>query len=192
MARTTFEATSVTLFGGAGEYERAVPGFSYRVRLARGESIELTTGEKFAELEGLFAVYLDTEPAAPIKEDAVGVIGYHEKLSSWDEVVPSSYSLQVGVSRPTFDELLFAARYGRIPERLSVDVDGMEYGSAPDGSTKKWDNKASSHLKISSFSFVLPLIVRYPPMTSCRAFHPRKGCQPRGDSSTNCYGASIK
>jgi hypothetical protein len=42
---------------------------------------------------------------------------------------------------------------------MHIEVEGMEYDWRPDGRGKKWDNKASQHLKITSFDFTLPLFL---------------------------------
>jgi hypothetical protein len=167
MALTSFEAVSVALFGGAGERQRNAPALSYAVRLADGESIEITTGEKFDDLKGQFVVSLDTEEAPPVREDATGLIAYHEAHGGDDYSFPASYTIQIWVPRATFDELLSAARFGRMPSKMTIETKGMDYDWQPDGSGKKWDNKKSRYLKIDSFGFELPL------------YHPAVGNFPR-------------
>jgi hypothetical protein len=158
MAIITFEAISAALFGGAGEY--ATPGLSYRVRLGREQSITLTTDEKFAELDGSITLYPDdTEAAFKAEEKAIGVFGYFAAQSDFEYSFPANYLVQVTVPRAHFDQLVAAARYGRIPSDLSVDVEGMSYDWQPDGSGKKWDNKATDHLSVSSFKYTLPFFV---------------------------------
>src|SRR5213079_54845 len=109
MALVTFEAISISLLGGAGEYERAVPRLSYEVRLAQEQSVQLTTNEKFNDLEGHCVVYADTESAPPIRENATGLISYHPAQEDYS----SNYYIQVWVSRASLDELLAVARIGR-------------------------------------------------------------------------------
>lgn len=74
--------------------------------------------------------------------------------------LPASYDLRVLVPKGKFDELLAAARLGRLPSAISIEVEGMDYGGAPDGSHKKWNNKAFPQLDIVSFSFSLPLVTQ--------------------------------
>jgi hypothetical protein len=162
MAQATFEAISAALLGSAGAHERASPGLSYDVRLARGESISLATGENFAELRGYLRVYPDTDPRR--REDkATGFIAYLEAQTAVRDSSPPSYLLQVWLPRVYFDELVSAARHGRIPSKMLVDIDGMEYDWRPNGRGKKWDNTESQHLKVDSFDFTLPLFL--PPST---------------------------
>ena len=156
MATATFEATSAELLGSAGAHERASPGLSYDVRLGRGESIKLTTYENFSELEGHLRLYPDTDPRRA-EDKPTGFIAYVEAQGIVDE--PPSYLIQVWLPTVYFDELVSAARHGRIPSKMHIEVEGMEYDWRPDGSGKKWDNKASQHLKVTSFDFTLPLFL---------------------------------
>lgn len=45
-----------------------------------------------------------------------------------------------------------------MPSEISIDVSGMTYDWQPDGSGKKWDNKSSPEVPISSIRFFIPLI----------------------------------
>ncbi len=162
MAQATFEATSAALLGSAGAHERASPGLSYDVRLGRGESISLTTSENFADLQGHLRLYPDTDPRRG-QDKATGFIAYLEARSAVHDSCPPSYLIQIWVPDVYFDELVSAARHGRIPSNMHVDIEGMDYDWQPDGSGKKWDNKESQHLKVTSFDFTLPLFL--PPST---------------------------
>ena len=71
---------------------------------------------------------------------------------------PASYIVEILLFDTQLNELLAAARCGRAPSRISVDVEGMEYDWQPDGSGKKWDNKASPHLRIVSARFTVPVV----------------------------------
>ena len=155
MAKATFEATSAEFLGSAGALERASPGLSYDVRLARGESIKLTTGENFAELHGHLRLYPDTDPRRA-EDKPTGFIAYVEAQGVDDS---PSYLIQVWLPTVYFDELVSAARHGRIPSKMHIEVEGMNYDWRPDGSGKKWDNKATQHLKVTSFDFTLPLFL---------------------------------
>src|SRR5437588_1796258 len=125
MAIITFEAISAVLFGGAGEYERSTPGLSYGVRLGPEQSVTLTTDEKFSELDGSLTLYPDdTNSAFKAEEKRIGVFGYFAAQSDFDYSFPANYLIQVNVPRAHFDQLVAAARYGRIPSDLSVDVEG--------------------------------------------------------------------
>jgi hypothetical protein len=159
MATATFEATSAELLGSTGAFERASPGLSYDVRLGRGESINLSTCENFADLQGHLRLYPDTDPRRA-EGKPTGFIAYVEAQGVVDQ--PSSYLIQVWLPTVYFDELVSAARHGRIPSKMHIEVEGMEYDWRPDGSGKNWDNKASQHLKVTSFDFTLPLFLPLP------------------------------
>jgi hypothetical protein len=161
MAIVTFEALSAGLYGGAGEYERATPGLYYHVRLARGESITLTTRENFKDLEITFNVVPSGAPAPPIKGDATGLMSYHPAIDDYD-YISANCSIQVWVPSAHFVELVAAARNGRVPARLNITVEKMSYDNSPDGSGKKWDNQTESTLHVASFSYSLPLVASPP------------------------------
>jgi hypothetical protein len=156
MAKATFEATSAEFLGSAGALERASPGLSYDVRLARGESIKLTTGESFAELQGHLRLYPDTDPRRA-EDKPTGFIAYVEAQGDVDD--SPSYLIQVWLPTVYFDELVSAARHGRIPSKMNIEVEGMSNDWRADGRGKKWDNKATQHLKVTSFDFTLPLFL---------------------------------
>lgn len=57
-----------------------------------------------------------------------------------------------------FDELLAAARLGRLPSDITIEVEGMGYIVPPHGEGLKWDNKALPQLDIVDVDFIVPLI----------------------------------
>src|SRR5438876_926297 len=117
MAQATFEVTSAALLGSAGAYERASTGLSYDVRLERGESISLTTGENLANLQGHLKVYPDTDPRRR-QDKATGFIAYLDAQGSVHDSFPRNYLIQVWLPSVYFDELVSAALHGRIPSKL--------------------------------------------------------------------------
>lgn len=148
-----FDAISVTLDNLFGD----LPRLTYQVHLTRHHYVELATGEKFTDLNGSVTILRDvgnsTEP-----QEGIGSMRYFAPFrDSIEGPIPGAYGLEAHVAPFTFDELLAAARIGRLPSFL-VDVEGMKFNGLPDGSGKNWDNKAYPRLKITSMRFTLPLI----------------------------------
>lgn len=156
MAIVNFEAFSAELFASMGEFEKKSPGLSFGVRLAQRESIKLASGEKFEDLDGRVTVLPDTEAPG---EDQKGFGTLHHFAACDDDFdpFPPSFIVQTVLPKHQFNELLSAAKLGRVPSVISVDIEGMEYDWQPDGSGKKWDNKTSPKLDVKSVRFNVPL-----------------------------------
>lgn len=89
-----------------------------------------------------------TKPEAT--EDAIDLLSYIEPISSSDGFLDSGASYQATCQLPSeqIDELIAAARIGRLPASFDISVEGpgIEYGWEPDGSGMEWDNKNHNHL----------------------------------------------
>jgi hypothetical protein len=140
------------------------PRLSYEVRLAKDEMIELSSGFSIIDKENPFEKEENRKNYRPLKgsllilaqndEPSEGGIG---RIIYWpaDGAVSfvDTYSVEVLVPKVTVDELLAAAHLGRLPSRIGIKVEGIDYGWAPDGSIKKWDNKAFPELDVISVDF---------------------------------------
>lgn len=151
VAIVTFVLDSAQISLGVGKFERDGPLLSFGVRLKRGEAVELTTGEKFGDLVGRLNLF-NGQPQPPLPEGSVGRVDYFK--GNDDESAPPSYVVSVWLSQLKFDELLNAARLGRLPSEVVVDVDGISL----DG--ERWDNAKLPRLTmVESVSFSVPLFI---------------------------------
>ena len=161
MAIIYFEAISadlsVDLSVSVGECERKHPILSFRVRLFQRESIMLSSDEKFENLVGRVTVLPDVGDSQE-NQNAFGALQYFAAHDDYIDPFPPSFIIQTTISANQFDKLLSAAKLGRIPSEISVDIEGMEYDWQPDGSGKKWDNKTSPRLPVNSIRFSVPLV----------------------------------
>lgn len=155
MAIIDFEAISADLSIGIGETEGSY--LSFRVRLSGNESVTLSTGESFDDLNGRVTVKPDRGEQRE-QEKQVGSVHYLEAFDDDIHPQPASYIVQATLPPNRFIELLSAAQFGRVPSEISVSIEGMEYDWQPDGSGKKWDNKNSPYLPVSSVNFLVPLL----------------------------------
>jgi hypothetical protein len=157
MAIIEFEAISANLFASVGDFKEKYPVLSFRVRLAQGESMNLTSGEMFGELDGQVTVFPETTEAQE-QLSGFGTLRYFAAIDDDFHSYPPNFIIQAALHMRQFEQLLSAAKLGRIPSEISVDVEGMEYDWRPDGSGKKWDNKASPRLPVNSVRFSVPLV----------------------------------
>ena len=133
MAGIEFVATSARYYTSVGEYQNSAPGLSYGVRLADGEAMELATGENFKELEGNVSLRTSAT-SVPLHVKQVGTFHYFEGHADPFEPSGPSYIVEVVVTAQQLNDLLVAARTGRIPSQIFVHVENMEYDWRPDGS----------------------------------------------------------
>ena len=89
----------------------------------------------------------------------IGTLTYSEETELDIATYPASYEVEAWIGPSHFDQLLRAARQGKMPSSMRVDVagDGIKYGWEPDGSGKDWDNKEKPQLAVICISIVLPL-----------------------------------
>lgn len=179
VAMVSFEPTGANL-GVADKYQDQLV-LSYRVQLARiyphrasRESITLSTEEKFEDLDSRISVLAETNELKNVDdrlhdrhllEDGEKGIGFIQYVPAFSDDLGlycrASCGVRVFVPKVTFDELLASARLGRLPSHISVEVEGMQYDWQPDGSGKKWDNKAFPELAVTSISFgTVPLVAQ--------------------------------
>jgi len=133
---------------------------SYSVVAQRRRDVRLATEEQFGALEGSVTLQRAEEPNT---DKAVGVLRYLRAFESRDglESEPASYAVHCAISPLQFDELVIAARAGRLPSLIALEVagEGGEMGWEPDGSGFEWDNKTHPGLAIAEIGFILPLVL---------------------------------
>lgn len=158
-----FITSEATLSLGVGGSESKSPCLSYSVRQGLFEdSVELATGQTLQDLSGEITISADFDKRLPVQDNSIGVMKYFE-ASEFDLCDhPLSYSIEVVVPETLREELIFAARSGRLPSELLVEVDEDEHISRvsqtdPDDDRLKWDNKIVGSLNVKSAKFILPL-----------------------------------
>lgn len=130
----------------------------YRVALHYSNHVRLSTGEDLRKLEGKVFLWPSDSPSIT-EESPFGWLCYIEAYEGEFDSLPAYYSVELRLPRQQFDELLSAARLGRVPSYISVNVKGLEIGWEPDGSGREWDNKTSPRLTATSAEFVVPMAI---------------------------------
>jgi hypothetical protein len=156
-AGITFEAIGVKIYFGAGEsrYGSNAARLIYSLKLPIGEGLKLSSGEDTRKMPITLALTRDAAPS----QEAIGGLYYMEKYDDDIHAHPAHLLTEIALPEPQFDELFGLAKLGRFPSKLNMEVAGLKYGWAPDGSDKEWDvQKKSNHkLAISHIDFSLPL-----------------------------------
>lgn len=135
-----------------------------KLRLQSGQSVELATGEDLNKLDGELTLELvEDERKGEEKNKPIGWMCYYKKSkskNSWNISHKAFYSMIIRIPRRRLEPLLAAVSQGRSPSLISLDVEGLDpVGVVVAGvSYKKWDNKNSPELPITSIEFITSLI----------------------------------
>lgn len=149
---------------------------TFEVKLAGHDRLELGTGEKSDEI-AMHLTFRETKPqlvdratertkdvtdAFSHEGDIVcGTVSYHPERNSKHGLDghPASILFDIYTPPDVMASMLCFAENGRFVKSVTVDVRGMEYGWAPDGSMKKWaDNADNKFLPIVNVDYLLPLL----------------------------------
>lgn len=172
-----------TDYGVAGDGKWSL---TFKVELSGHESIELGTGEELgirAKARGkparieMHLTFRETEPELvewatertkdvedTFKQEADvvwGTVSYHAEWNSRDGLDghPASILFDIYTPPDVMASMLRFAENGRFVKSVTVEMRGMEYGWAPDGSIKKWaDNADNKILPIVNVNYELPLL----------------------------------
>lgn len=155
MASLEFEAIGADLSILIGEFGGG--NLSFRVKLSEGETVSLSSGDSLENLEGRVTIKPNSGEAKE-KENGIGSIWYFTASDDGLSRYPASYIVEAMLPPDQFIELVSAAQIGRIPSVIQVSAEGMSYDWQPDGSGKKWDNKESNVLPVTSINFIVPLV----------------------------------
>jgi hypothetical protein len=104
----------------------------------------------------------------PESEGNIGYLSYLPEIKSDYDVMAESCSASVALDHATFQSLLDTLLSGRLPDWISLNIKGLTFGGAPDGSEKIWDITANMNLPIVDISVRFPILVS--PQTSPKAF----------------------
>jgi hypothetical protein len=154
------------------------------VNLHWPERLELGTGEDIGrpgtpDAVAMHLTFRDTKPelvewAADRTKDVAdtfkseddivcGTVSYHAEWNSRDGLRHNPATILFDIYTPpdVMASLVRFAENGRFVNWVSVEVRGMDYGWAPDGSVKKWpDNADAKLLPIVNVSYDLALLER--------------------------------
>ncbi len=128
------------------------------LKLEHREDVRLPDNRSLKEVS--WSMYLvEATDVADVseKENNIGALFCFEERSRDDDFRPEECHIEAGLNRDIFNALLSAIQAGRLPDRVSVTVHGLEYGWEPDGSGKIWDVKALKRAPVTNLSFGIRL-----------------------------------
>lgn len=124
--------------------------FDLAIRNRYLEEVELTTPERFDELEG--RLYLQSDEAEAQEGHEKGIIYFSKAMQGSDYSREASYSVTLRLPPNELASAVSNIVAGFPLSSISVDSEQLDYGWAPDGSMSKWDNEAKPLLPVDGFS----------------------------------------
>lgn len=140
-----------------------------KVAVAKGESVELTSGGRLETLSGVLRIReRKTNGRA---NGAIGSLIFLDETGRGPDYSPAKFQINLGMGPEKFEPLLRVALSGRLPNKFFVDAGervssretrGLSYGLRRDGRTKVWDTTTFRQLPVTNFAMVLPIDVPEP------------------------------
>jgi len=91
------------------------------------------------------------------KPEAIGVLSHFKERSDEDGSRPEGCHIQAVLKPEAFATLVGALQAGRVLDRVTARVQGLEYGWEPDGSGMVWDIAKAPKAPVVELSFGIPL-----------------------------------
>lgn len=111
-----------------------------QLKLERREDVQLPDGRSLKDTP--WSMRLAERTDLPEEREHIGVLSYLEESSGDYDASREGCHIHAVVDGGIFTALLFAIQAGRLPDRVTVTVRGLKYGSDRDGREKIWDVKA--------------------------------------------------
>lgn len=134
---------------------RLSPQWRDVIELTTGEIVGLRRGKRndkevvISEVGFRVRRKSDSERAGAAGPNAIGIIQYIGAYELGDGLTePVSIEILVYMEDIEFDELSGACMKNISAQEFSFEIEGMGYGSAPDGLVRTWDNKTRTNLQI--------------------------------------------
>ncbi len=109
---------------------------AYSLKLPPREHLALSTGEDVREMPLTLRI---TTGRALRDPDCTGAAYYSQSWEAEGFSDPARIHFDVDIPGDRFRLLLALARAARHPRRISLQILGMKYGAASDGSLREWD-----------------------------------------------------
>lgn len=132
---------------------------SMQLKLERREDVRLPDERSLKDVSWSILLQERVDVVSvPEKEKPIGTLSYLEEGSGDYDVSPEGCHIQAVINREIFSALLCAIQAGRLPDRVSVTVRGLKYGSDRDGREKIWNVKALENAPVTNVAFGILLI----------------------------------
>jgi hypothetical protein len=142
-----------------------------KVGVAKGETVELSTGGRLEALSGVLRIRERNANAVRTHGNAIGSLIYIDEFGRGQDVSPAKFQINLGMAADKFEPLLRVALSGRLPNKFFVDAGervsaretrGMSYGLRRAGRIKVWDTMTFRTLPVTNFAMILPIDVPEP------------------------------
>jgi hypothetical protein len=145
-----------------------------KVAVAKGESVELSTGGRLEALSGVLRIRERKTNFIRPNGHAIGSLIYIDGTPGSASYGPPKFQINLGMAAEKFDPLLRVALSGRLPNKFFVDAGekmssrqtrGITYRLKRDARTKLdvrtkvWDTTSFRTLPVTNFAMILPIDV---------------------------------
>jgi hypothetical protein len=141
-----------------------------KVVVYNGESVKLVAGGMLEELSGVLRIR-SKDNGTRNGAIEVGALVYIAESGFGTDLAPAKFQINLNMAGAKFDTLVGVALSGRLPTKFFIDagerisrteVQGLGYETRAGKRTKVWDNQAHRMLRVTNFSFILPIDVPEP------------------------------
>ena len=141
-----------------------------KVVVYNGESVKLVAGGMLEELSGVLRIR-SKDNGTRNGAIEVGSLVYIAESGFGADLAPAKFQINLNIAGAKFDTLVGVALSGRLPTKFFIDagerisrteVQGLGYETRAGKRTKVWDNQAHRMLRVTNFSFILPIDVPEP------------------------------
>ena len=142
-----------------------------KVAVAKGETVELSSGGRLEALSGVLRIRERKTNAARSNGKAIGSLIFIDETGYGQQFSPAKFQINLGMAAEKFEPLLRVALSGRLPNKFFVDAGervssretrGMSYGLRREVRTKIWDTTSFRTLPVTNFAMILPIDVPEP------------------------------
>ncbi len=141
------------------------------VAVAKGESVELSTGGNLQTLTGVIRIR-ERKPGRDRREKkAIGSLVFVPGSGDGGQRSPAKFQINISMAARKFESLLGVAISGKLPSKFFLDTGrtvsawrtkGIGYALRGAGRTKIWDNQSFRNLPVMSFYIILPIVIAEP------------------------------
>jgi len=139
-----------------------------KVFVAKGDTVDLTTGGKLEMLSGVLRIRERKGEQARADPRTLGSLVFIDKSGRGYDQRPAKFQINISVVTEKFNWLLKVAISGRLPSKFFVDIGervaggetrGMTYRLRHGNRVKLWDNRSYRSIPVTNFAAILPIIV---------------------------------
>ena len=141
-----------------------------KVVLARGEKVELSSGDRLEAIAGVLRIR-ERKPDGASANGAIGSLIYIAESGRGADRAPAKFQINLTMAADKFEPLLRVALSGRLPNKMFVDAGervtaremrGLAHKARAGASIKYWDVDGFPKLSVTNFAMILPIEIGEP------------------------------